>query len=206
MLSIPVRVMIRERNDYSAGTDAELERLCGLAAEMSALSIDGLVMGFLTGTRIDVGALNRIFAQVPGCHVTFHHAFEELADWSGGIDCLRQLGQVDRILTAGRSGSWPDRKRRLAEYAKHTGPELQILAGGGMSAETIQELMNDTQVREFHVGTAAREQGRVTRRRVEMLSKLLSNTDTMTRRAFDQSLVTAPVLLLLNKSNLCLEA
>lgn len=199
-VSIPIRVMIRERNDYSAGTDAELERLCRLAAEMSALSIDGLVMGFLTDTRIDVGALNRILAQAPGCSVTFHHAFEELADWSGGIDCLRQLGQVDRILTAGRTGPWPDRKGRLAEYSKHTGPGLQILAGGGMSTETIRELMNDTQVREFHVGTAAREQGRVTRRRVEMLSKLLSNTDTMSRRAFDQSLITAPVLLRLNKS------
>ena len=44
-VSIPIRVMIRERNDYSAGTDAEPERLCRLATEMSALPIEGLVMG-----------------------------------------------------------------------------------------------------------------------------------------------------------------
>jgi copper homeostasis protein len=145
--------------------------------QVDALSIDGLVMGFLNGTQLDVGALNNILSQVPQCRVTFHHAFEELADWQGGIDSLRQIRQVDRILTAGGTGPWPDRKRRLAEYSKHASPELQILAGGGMSAETIRQLGNDTQVREFHVGTAAREQGHVTRRRVEMISKLLSNPD-----------------------------
>src|SRR4051794_31115495 len=69
-VSIPIRVMIREQNDYRAGTDAELDRLCLLAAEMSLLPIDGLVMEFLRGTEIDVGALRTILSQVPQCSVT----------------------------------------------------------------------------------------------------------------------------------------
>jgi copper homeostasis protein len=107
-VSIPIRVMIREQNDYRAGTDAELQRLCSLAAEMSMLPIDGLVMGFLIGTEIDVGALHGILSQIPQCRVTFHHAFEELDDPLRGIGSLRQIWQVDRILTAGGPGSWPD--------------------------------------------------------------------------------------------------
>src|SRR6476469_4280079 len=78
-VSIPIRVMIRERSDYSTGNDVELQRLCLLASEMGSLPIDGLVMGFLTGTEIDVTALSRILSGVPRCRVTFHHAFEELA-------------------------------------------------------------------------------------------------------------------------------
>ena len=191
-VSIPIRVMIRERNDYSAGTDAELKRLCSLATELGSLSVDGLVMGFLTGTDLDLTALNTIVSQVPHCSVTLHHAFEDLSDPLRGIDCLRLIRQVDRILTAGGSGAWPDRKRRLMDYAKC--PEIKILAGGGMSFETIEELANSTDVHEFHVGTAARKQGRVTRQRVEVLSKLLSKRDAMSRRAFQRSLAVAPAL------------
>ncbi|HEY3458914.1 MAG TPA: copper homeostasis protein CutC [Bryobacteraceae bacterium] len=198
-VSIPIRVMIRERNDYSAGTDAELKRLCSLAAELGSLPVDGLVMGFLTGTDLDLTALNTIVSHVPHCNSTFHHAFEDLSDPLGGIDCLRPIRQVDRILTAGGSGAWPDRKQRFIDYAKCAGPELTILAGGGMSFETIEELANNTTVHEFHVGTAAREQGRVTRERVEVLSKLLSKRDVMSRRAFQRSLAVAPVLFPLSK-------
>src|SRR5690348_7398716 len=170
-VAIPIRVMIRERNDYSAGTDAELKRLCSLAAELGSLSVDGLVMGFLTGTGLDLRALNRIVSHVPHCNVTFHHAFEDLSDPLGGIDYLRPIRQVDRILTAGGSGAWPDRKQRLVDYVKRAGSEIKILAGGGMSFDKIQELANSTDMHEFHVGTAAREQGRVTRERVEVRSE-----------------------------------
>ena len=200
-VSIPIRVMIRERNDYSAGTDAELERLCLLGAELGSLPIDGLVMGFLTGTEIDLEALRAILSRVPHQRVTFHHAFEELSDPLGGIDRLRSVQQVDRILTAGGSGVWPDRKRRLVEYAKRATSEIKILVGGGMRFETIQELASSTEVREFHVGTAAREQGRVTRQRVEALSKLLSSQAGMSRRTFQSSLAAAPVLFSLKKPN-----
>ncbi|MGH9694797.1 MAG: copper homeostasis protein CutC, partial [Bryobacteraceae bacterium] len=75
VVSIPIRVMIRERNDYSAGTGTELQRLCVLAAEVGVLPIDGLVLGFLTGTEINVEALNKILSEVPRFPVTFHHAF-----------------------------------------------------------------------------------------------------------------------------------
>ena len=198
-VSIPIRVMIRERNDYHVGTDAELERLCLLGAELGSLPVDGLVMGFLTGTEIDLDSLRAILRRAPSLSVTFHHAFEDLPDTLRGIDRLGSIQQVDRILTAGGSGAWPDRKRRLVEYEKRAAPEIKILAGGGMRFEMIQELANSTEVREFHVGTAAREQGRVTRQRVEVLSKLLSRHGGMSRRVFQSSLAVAPALFSLKK-------
>ena len=170
VVSIPIRVMIRERSDYSAGTDAELERLCLLAGEMNSLPIDGLVVGFLTTTEIDVKALNSVLSEVPQCRVTFHHAFDALADPLHGIDRLSQIRQVDRILTAGGSGAWPNRKRRLVEYSERERPGLKILAGG------------------------------VSRRRVEALSKLLANAGAMNRRVFQHALLGVPALLSSNKT------
>jgi copper homeostasis protein len=191
VVSIPIRVMIRERSDSSAGTDAELQRLCLLAAEVASLPIDGLVMGFLTGTEIDGKALNSVLSQVPHCRVTFHHAFDALANPLYGIERLSQICQVDRILTAGGSGSWPDRKRRLVAYSERESPGLKVLAGGGMSAHTIQELSHDTHIREFHVGTAARDETRVSRRQVEALSKLPANGGGISRQKVSRQLVTS---------------
>jgi mannose/cellobiose epimerase-like protein (N-acyl-D-glucosamine 2-epimerase family) len=116
-----------------------------------------------------------------------------------GIDRLGSVQQVDRILTAGGHGAWPERKQRLVDYAKRAAPEIEILAGGGMSFETIQELANSTEIHEFHVGTAAREQGGVTRQRVEVLAKLISSRAGISRRVFQQSLAVAPVLFSLSK-------
>jgi N-acylglucosamine 2-epimerase len=198
-VSIPIRVMIRERSDYCAGTDAELERLCLLAAEMNSLPIDGLVLGFLTDIEVDFAALHKILSEIPECRITFHHAFDALANPPRGINRLGQIHQVDRILTAGGSGAWPDRKRRLFEYSERERPGLKILAGGSMSAQTIHELSQDTQIHEFHVGTAAREKGRVSSRRVEALSKLLAKAGTMNRRVFQQALLGVPALLSSNK-------
>jgi copper homeostasis protein CutC/mannose/cellobiose epimerase-like protein (N-acyl-D-glucosamine 2-epimerase family) len=199
-VSIPIRVMIRERSDYCAGADVELERLCLLAAEMNSLPIDGLVLGFLTDVEVDFAGLNKILSKVPECRITFHHAFDALANPLDCIDRLSQIRQIDYILTAGGSGAWPDRKRRLVEYSEHERPGIKILAGGGMSAQTIHELSQDTQIHEFHVGTAAREKGRVSGRRVEALSKLLANAGTMNRRVFQQTLLGVPALLSSNKT------
>jgi copper homeostasis protein CutC len=46
--------------------------------------------------------------------------------------------------------------QRLGQYAKAAAPELTILAGGGVDADAILKIGRETDIREFHVGRAAR--------------------------------------------------
>jgi copper homeostasis protein len=153
---IPVRVMLRESASYAVAGEAETERLCSAARELATLRVDGLVLGFLRGGEVDVALTERILSCAPDLKATFHHAFEEADDQSRAIEALKGLRQVDRILTAGGQGDWPQRVARLAAYEREAGPGIAVLAGGGMSAQAIRSLREATNIREFHVGRAAR--------------------------------------------------
>jgi copper homeostasis protein CutC len=46
----------------------------------------------------------------------------------------------------------------LCGYVKAAAPELMILVGGGVNGDAILKIGRETEIREFHVGRAARAQ------------------------------------------------
>ncbi len=93
--------------------------------------------------------------------VTFHRAFDQLADPCGAIARLAAVAQIDRILTSGGEGSPMARCERLHEYQELAGSRLTIIAGGGVDEELLRLLAQRQIMREVHVGRAAREGQRV---------------------------------------------
>lgn len=201
---IPVRVMLREEEDFFVHGAKKTERLCQLArscAELSvdgtngtAAKIDGLVLGFLTGQQdasqpphIDHTLLAQVLASAPGLHATFHRAFELLPDSPQAIEELKRYPQIDRILTSGDSKDinreWPQRLTGLAELARVAAPEIAILVGGGVERDTIEALCQKKTKVEFHVGRAVREpctnSGAVQRVLVQKLVMLIREGKTV---------------------------
>jgi copper homeostasis protein len=156
-VSIPVRVMLRENASMSVAGAEELRALRRMAARFQQLRIDGLVMGWIGETgELDLAALEAILPATPICKVTFHRAFEHLADPRDGLRVLKSFKQVDRILTGGGPGPWEERKRRLRELRDAAAPEIGVIVGGGLSDAEIAELLADAEFPEVHVGRAAR--------------------------------------------------
>jgi copper homeostasis protein len=154
-VTIPVRVMLRESDGYEVKNGAEKDRLCNAARHLSKLGIDGLVLGFVRSGNVDVRLTQKLLACAPSLRATFHHAFEEL-DPMLAIPQIREIKQVDRILTYGGAGSWSTKVENLLRYQQQAGPEIKIIAGGGLDAEKIADLASKTLISEFHVGRAAR--------------------------------------------------
>ncbi|HXG68197.1 MAG TPA: copper homeostasis protein CutC [Blastocatellia bacterium] len=179
---LPVRVILRESLDYAVTDAAEVARLCAAAQEFAGLGVDGLVLGFLRHGEADLELTARILACAPPLSATFHHAFEETRDPLAAIGKLKQLGQIDRILTAGGTGDWPQRIGRLAAYEQEARPELTILVGGGLDAAAIRPICKATGIGEFHVGRAARtpatSAGAVQAARVRELVRILEESCT----------------------------
>jgi copper homeostasis protein len=156
-VSIPIRVMLRENPSMAVASAGELQSLQTTAAKFQQLPIDGLVMGWVTTAgAIDVVSLETVLAAAPRTNVTFHRAFEHLTDPFAGIQLLRRYRQIDKILTGGGAGSWPERKQRLCAWSIAASPEITILVGGGLTDAEVAELMADPQFPEVHVGRAAR--------------------------------------------------
>lgn len=156
-VSIPVRVMLRENASMLVANPAELAALRHKAAQIQQLPVDGIVMGWVTkNAEVDVASLETVLADAPKCNVTFHRAFEHLADPFAGLRILKQFKQIDKILTGGGSGDWRERKQRLYAWSQAAAPEIGILVGGGLSNAEIADLKNDPHFPEIHVGRAAR--------------------------------------------------
>jgi copper homeostasis protein len=156
-VSIPVRVMLRENSTMAMASPQELAKLQADAAQFQRFPIDGLVMGWVSDAiDVDIVSLEAVLAKSGNCKVTFHRAFEHLADPIKGLKVLKRFRQIDRILTGGGIGSWAERKSRLRAWSEAAGPEIGILVGGGLAEVEVAELMGEDEFAEVHVGRAAR--------------------------------------------------
>lgn len=153
---LPLRVIIRERDDYEAGGRAAVAHLQALVRQMAALPIDGLVFGFLRAGAIDDDAMDAVAQAAGGLPITFHHAFDDLPDGDAALRALARWPQIDRVLTAGGPGAWTMRAGRLAAYAASVPDGVGILVGGGVDEEALRLLACTPQIHEVHVGRAAR--------------------------------------------------
>ena len=153
---LPLRIMLRESENHQTPSEAEVDRLCAKAVDLAALSVDGIVLGFLRGERIDLELTRRILECAPTLNATFHHAFDEVGDQFQALADLSQCRQIDRVLTAGGHGDWVRKSERLTRYQKVSEGRQIILVGGGVNAAAINILRTRTTLTEFHVGRAAR--------------------------------------------------
>jgi len=177
-VSIPVRVMLRENAGMAVESQNELCALEAAASRLGQLPIDGFVLGFVRHGSVDIVATRTILSRAPDRRATFHRAFEHVRDPLRAIQDLKQIPQIDRILTTGGEGSWAERKERLTGWQSAASPEIRILVGAGLCADTLAGIGRDAHAMEVHVGRAARVpqtvEGVVNRDRVALLKSLLS--------------------------------
>jgi copper homeostasis protein len=153
---LPLRAMVRERDDFELGGPDQLAILRRAVVAFSDLHLDGVVLGFAREAKIDFDAIDAVLSAARGIAVTLHRAFDTVSDPIATIESVRTRPQIDRILTNGGPGDWARRSRRFEEYCQAAGPGLTVLAGGGLDETAIQQLARSGVIGEVHVGRAAR--------------------------------------------------
>jgi copper homeostasis protein len=157
-VDLPIRVMLRANESHELNGEDEIESLCLAAERFASLGVDGFVLGFLKDGEVDVELTQRVLARTPHIRATFHHAFEATRDNLIALSAIKQLPQVDRVLSHGGKDDLRSRVQRLDQYERAATPELKIIAGGDVDSEAISKIGHETRIREFHVGRAARAQ------------------------------------------------
>lgn len=149
-IDVPVFVMIRERaGDFVFFRD-ELERMKQEARELLASGADGLVFGALTKDRVvSEDALRDIVNLGTPTPVTFHRAFDLVADPLVALDVLKSCG-VARVLTSGGKSVAMEGEKLLARLVQQGGDDLIVVPGGGVRSHNVDELINRTGAREIH--------------------------------------------------------
>lgn len=153
---IPVNVMIRPHAKSFAYTEEELQLMVEDIHIAKELKANGVVFGVLNEqNEICRASLEKLLIACESIEVTFHRAIDELSDPAAGIEILAEYKQITNVLTSGGKGNIAHNipiLRAMAEKSKH----INIMAGGGLDFNNIQEVMKNTKVPQYHFGTAVR--------------------------------------------------
>lgn len=177
-VAVPLRVVLRDNASFAPRHEQEIERMASVAEALARLGVEGLVLGFLQDGRVDLALLCRLLAVAPYLAATFHRAFDAAAHPAAALAALKSCEQVDQVLTAGGGGTWAERLENWRRWRVLARPEMRLIAAGGLDPNAIHEIRIATELRQFHVGRAARATpdwaAPVTAERVRELAKAAS--------------------------------
>ncbi len=149
-VAIPVFVMIRPRGGGFVFDGGEIAAMEADLAMAIAAGAHGVVFGALRpdGT-IDVEVMRRLIDRARPLPVTCHKALDATRDPLEGLDALLALG-VDRVLTSGGADTAAVGAATIARMVARAGDALVVMAGGGVRADNVAALVQQTGVREVH--------------------------------------------------------
>jgi copper homeostasis protein len=151
-IKIPIHVLIRPRGGDFLYSDVEVETMLADIRAMKAECIDGVVIGALRlDGSIDTEITGRLVACARPLRVTFHRAFDVTADAEAALQACLELG-VDGILTSGLQPAASESTARsiLKMLVRKSAGRCKIMAGGGVTAANVADIVRETGVREVH--------------------------------------------------------
>jgi copper homeostasis protein len=149
-VNVPVYTMIRPRGGSFVYTATELKMMLASIERARDFGVHGVVFGALDShNRLERRMAETLVTAADGLNITFHRAFDRIADREDALETLIELG-VHRVLTSAGAPdalTGVDGLRDLVDFADG---EIVILAGGGVRPLTAREIVEESGVSEVH--------------------------------------------------------
>ena len=151
-VKLPVFAMIRPRAGDFVYSDIERFRMRRDIAVAQHFGMDGIVLGLLgRGPRVDVERTQMMVLAARPLPVTFHRAFDDVADLDAALEDVIATGAA-RILTSGGAASAAAGVDKLARLVTAAKDRVSILPGGGVNASNVVQVARRSGAREIHSG------------------------------------------------------
>ncbi|WP_283279549.1 copper homeostasis protein CutC [Streptococcus dysgalactiae] len=142
--NISVATMIRPRGGDFVYNDLELKAMEEDILKAIEAGSDALVLGLLTSeNQLDTDAIEQLLPATQGLPLVFHMAFDRIPTdhQRQALDQLIDYGFV-RVLTHGSPESTPitDNVEQLKDLITYANKRIEIMIGGGVTAENCQSL------------------------------------------------------------------
>ena len=149
-LDVTVFVMIRPRGGDFTYDEHEMDVMLRDIDAMKRAGAHGIVSGALEpGGDIDRDLTRSLLDTAAPLPFTFHRAFDLAPELERAVGVLRSLG-VRRILTSGGASTALVGAGAIARLARQTGESMMLIAGGGIRAPHVAELVQSSGVTEVH--------------------------------------------------------
>lgn len=151
---IALATMIRPRGGNFVYNDSELRIMEDDILRAVELESDSLVLGLLTeDNHIDQDGIEQLLPATQGLPLVFHMAFDHipLEEQKEALDQLVELG-FTRILTHGsaQNNDIFENIAHLKDLVDHADGRIEIMIGGGVTADNYQELIEKTGAQAAH--------------------------------------------------------
>ena len=156
--NIPINVMVRPHYQNFIYNESCFKEILGYIRKLNKLEKkpSGIVFGSLTEDgNINEEQLKEIIIHKGDLNLTFHRAFDKIKDYKKSIEVLNKYPEVSVLLTSGTKPKAIEAIKELNEIvsnAKH----LKVLVGSGVSLDNLEQLNNEINTNQFHIGTAVR--------------------------------------------------
>jgi len=149
-IDIGVFVMIRPRGGDFCYTDLEFGIMQQDIRQARDLGADGIILGVLDRqARVDVARTRKLVELAGPLPVTFHRAIDMTPDPRAALEDVVATGAA-RVLTSGGAPKVTKGLAVVARMVETAGDRLAVMAGGGITPETIAGVAEATGATEFH--------------------------------------------------------
>lgn len=149
-LEIDLYVMIRPRGGDFLYTDNEFEMMMKEVEFCKRSGCDGIVTGALTPDgHVDKEKCKILIDLAFPMEVTFHRAFDRVADPFASLEDLITLG-FERILTSGLKPKAVQNTHLLSQLIQKSAGRIIIMPGSGVNSGNIISIAEKTGAKEFH--------------------------------------------------------
>ena len=146
-----VRVLLRPRFGDFCYDEHEFKILKEEVEMFRSLGADGIVIGILRPDgALDMERMEELIEVADGTGITLHRAFDVCRDPYEALKQCISLG-IDTILTSGQKSSAWEGRDLIAELVEKSAGRIEILAGAGINAETIEKLITYTKASAYHM-------------------------------------------------------
>ncbi|GKX30723.1 copper homeostasis protein CutC [Vallitalea longa] len=150
-INIKINVLVRPRFGDFCYTDNEFEIIKRDIEMFKEAGADGVVIGVLTpeGT-LDIDRVKEIMDIAKGMHVTLHRAFDMCKNPLESLEQAKELG-INTILTSGQKNNCYEGRELIKELVCRSDGEVDILVGGGVKADIIEDMVLETGAISYHM-------------------------------------------------------
>lgn len=163
--NLEINVLIRPRFGDFLYTDFEFAMIKKDVERFREAGADGVVVGcLLPDGTLDAERMKELRECAGMMSVTLHRAFDVCANPIATLQQAKELG-INTILTSGQQNSCYEGRGLIKQLLELAGDHMDILIGGGVNADVIEKMCNETDANCFHMsGKIVMESGMIYRK------------------------------------------
>ncbi|XP_031843040.1 copper homeostasis protein cutC homolog [Nomia melanderi] len=153
---VPIFAMLRLRPGNFVYTQEDMDVMLNDLEILKDHGAQGFVFGALTATdEIDVPFCKEVLRRANPLPVTFHRAFDEVADPLSSLETLIELG-FRIVLTSGQQDTAEEGLSLIECLVRQARDRIIIMPGSGITKKNILKIKMETGATEFHASAKKR--------------------------------------------------